>query len=184
MNSNLSLDSYVSSYLARALSSIVVMITASFGISIVDNNATGNNYKYSQANITFHNWFFGLTLAVEGVSAITFITLWFLQRGKYDITNINRIDCRSSCFFIMFRLAWTISLSIFILDSINQLERGNLSRPWYNHKDIYRDREMNAIRLIVRLIVGFECVQIIGFIWGVLYQPTDYVREVEFDRLD
>ena len=75
-------------------------------------------------------------------------------------------------------------MSIFILDSINKLEHGNLSRPWYNHKDIYRNREMGAIRLIVRLIVGFECVQIIGFIFGVLYQPTDYVREQEFDSLD
>ena len=78
MNSNLSLDSYVCSYLARAFSSTVVMVIAAFGISIVDNNATGNDYTYSKANVTFHNWFFGLTLAMEGVSAIFFIILWFV----------------------------------------------------------------------------------------------------------
>ena len=184
MNSNLTLDTYVCTYILRALSSIVVLVVASFGIAVVDNNATGNNYEYSKANVTFHNWFFGLTIAIEGISAITFMILFYLQRGKYDITNINRFDCRSSCFFITFRLVWTISMSIFVLDSINKIENGNLSKPWYNHKDVWRDKELDTIRLIVRLLLGFECLQIIGFVFGVLYQPTDYVREIEFDRLD
>lgn len=184
MNSNLSLDSYVCSYLGRALSSTIVVIVASFGLAVVDNNATGNNYEYSKANTTFHNWYFGLTLAVEAVSAITFLALWFFQRGKYDITNINRIDCRSSCFFISFRLVWTISLSIFTLDSINRIERGDVQRPWQTNTDIWRDKELETIRIIVRLLIGFECAQIVGFMFGVLYQPVEYVREVEFDRLD
>lgn len=38
--------------------------------------------------------------------------------------------------------------------------------------------------MIVKLIVGFECVQIIGFLFGLLYQPTEYTREINFDRLD
>jgi hypothetical protein len=32
--------------------------------------------------------------------------------------------------------------------------------------------------------VGFECVQIVGFLFGMLYQPIEYIRDIEFDEID
>ena len=148
MNSNLSLDTYVCTYIARALSSLTIVIISSFGIAVVDKNMTGNNFHYKHQNVIFHNWFFGITILIESISCVMFIALYILQRGKYDISNINRIDCKGSCVFIFFRLFWTLSLSIFILASINQLNSGSDEDPFLIYKkssDPKRTRELEVV---------------------------------------
>ena len=40
------------------------------------------------------------------------------------------------------------------------------------------------VSTIVYVIIIFESIQIIGFVFGLAYQPQDYVREPQFDALE
>ena len=73
-------------------------------------------------------------------------------------------------------MVWAIGLSIFILVSFSNLQKGLPGDPY---GDITRgqketNRELNVVRTIVYLIMIFEFVQIIGFVFGLAYQPQDY----------
>jgi hypothetical protein len=96
-----------------------VFAVAIVGLAVSDNNATGNNYKYKKVNRQFMVAFFGFTAAFEAVACFMYLSLWFKQRGKHDISRINRIDCQGTCFFILLRVVWAIGLSIFFLVSFN-----------------------------------------------------------------
>ena len=91
------------------------------GLAVSENNATGNNYRYSDANRRFLGAFFGFTAFFEAASCVMYILLWFRQRGKQDITSINKVDCQGTCFFILLRVVWALGLSIFFLVSFNNL---------------------------------------------------------------
>ena len=186
MNWNLTLDSYVCTYIIRALSAFAVCIVAIAGLAVADYDATGNRYRYKEVNKKFLFAFFSFTLVYEAVAGVMYLSLWAKQRGKHDISRINKIDCQGSCFFILLRLVWTIGLSIFQLVSFYQLERGPAGDPYnmITHGENERKRELDVIRTIVITLLIFELAQIIGFVFGLAYQPQDYVREVRFDALE
>ena len=76
MNSNLTLSSYVASFLVRAFASLVVCSVAIAGLAVTDYNATGNNYRYKEVNREFMVAFFSVTAFIEAVAGIMYIGLW------------------------------------------------------------------------------------------------------------
>jgi len=50
MNSNLTIESYVCTFIVRAIGSLGVMSAAIAGLAVADYNATGNNYRYKKVN--------------------------------------------------------------------------------------------------------------------------------------
>jgi hypothetical protein len=117
--------------------------------------------------------FFGFTAIFEAVACVMYLTLWVKQRGKHDITRINRVDCQGTCFFILLRIVWAIGLSIFFIVSFNEMQRGLPGDPYQSitrgQKEV--NRELNVVSTIVYVIMVFESVQIIGFVFGIAYQP-------------
>lgn len=130
--------------------------------------------------------FFGFTAFFEALSCIMYLILWVKQRGKHDISGINRVDCQGTCFFILLRIVWAIGLSIFFLISFNGMQKGLPGDPYgeITRGQKETERELNVVSTIVYLIIIFESLQIIGFVFGLAYQPQDYVREVQFDSLE
>jgi hypothetical protein len=126
----LTIESYVCTYIVRALSSAAVFSVAIVGLAVSDNNATGNNYKYKEVNRQFMVAFFGFTAFFEGVACLMYLLLWAKQRGKHDISAVNKADCQGTCFFILLRVVWAIGLSIFFLISFNDMQKGLPGDPY------------------------------------------------------
>ena len=89
----MTIENYVCTYIVRALSSAAVFTVAVAGLAVSDNNATGNIYQYKKVNKQFMIVFFGVTAFFEAVACVMYLLLWVKQRGKHDISAINRIDC-------------------------------------------------------------------------------------------
>jgi len=115
--------------------------------------------------------FFGVILVFEAIACVMYITLWIKQRGKHDISSINRVDCQGTCFFILLRIVWAIGLSIFFLVSFNDMQKGLPGDPYQSitrgQKEV--NRELNVVRSIVIAVMGFESLQIVGFVFGIAY---------------
>jgi hypothetical protein len=70
------------------------------------------------------------------------------------------------------RIAWSIALSIFVIIRIND-------------QDMIKKngKEWRTIRDLTIIVMAFSTVYIIAFIFGILYQPQEYVREMKFDNI-
>lgn len=180
MKNSFSLETYVCTFIIRTLWSSLIVLTAIIGLSIVTANATGNNFKMEKANHDFEVLFFSITAGLEVLAAIFYVLLWLRQRGKENIQSINTCDCRSTCFFILVRLGWTIALSILVLLQAGELEH---IRGYSQRYNTARAREWGAIEHVTLVLMIFEVAYIIGIVCGLLYQPDDFQREIHFDSL-
>ena len=106
------------------------MSAAIAGLAVSENNATGNNYRYKKVNQQFMGAFFGFTAVFEAVACVMYLALWIKQRGKHDISGINKVDCQGTCFFVLLRIVWAIGLSIFFLVSLNEMQKGPPGDPY------------------------------------------------------
>lgn len=180
MKNSFSIDTYVCTFIIRTIWSSVIVITSIIGVSISSTNAMGNNYILKKADMDFEILFFAITAGVEFLAAIFYTCLYLRQRGQENIQNINTCDCRSTCFFILVRLGWTIALSILVLMHSTELEHLKSYTQRYNSA---RSREWGAIEQVTLVLMIFETVYIIGIVCGLLYQPDDFQREIQFDSL-
>ena len=71
----------------------MICVVAIAGLAVSDNNATGNNYRYKEVNRQFMVVFFGFTLFFEALACVMYVGLWARQRGKHDLSGINKVDC-------------------------------------------------------------------------------------------
>lgn len=142
MKSSFSIETYVCTFIVRTIWSSVIVVTAITGLIVSSTNAVGNNYILNKADMDFEVLFFSITAGVEFLAAIFYTCLWLRQRGKENIQSINNCDCRSTCFFILVRLGWTIALSILVLLHSTELEHLRSSTSRYNSA---RSREWGAI---------------------------------------
>ena len=183
MKNSFSIDTYVGTFIVRTLWSCLIVVTASIGLHIVTSNATGNNYKMQKANHDFEVLFFSITAAVEVLAAIFYVLLWLRQRGRDNIESINTCDCRSTCFFILVRLGWTIALSVFVLLQADHFKHIRPSGGESVSRETRREKEWGAIQTVTLVLMIFEIAYIIGIVCGLLYQPDDFQREFHFDSL-
>lgn len=180
MKNSFSIDTYVCTFIVRTLWSSLIVVTAVVGLSLVSSNATGNGYNLSKPNHDFEVLFFSITAGVEVLAAILYILLWIRQRGRENIQSINTCDCRSTCFFILVRLGWTIALSIIVLLQAGELEH---LRSYSQRYNTARAREWGAVEHVTLVLMIFEVAYIIGIVCGLVYQPDDFQREIHFDSL-
>ena len=71
----------------------------------------------------------------EGVAVLIYICLWIRSRNLQDLKALNMVDLKTSCFFVILRIGWAISLSIFILTKIKAIE--NHGNPYYHRNDLH-----------------------------------------------
>lgn len=117
MNNKMGIRCYVLSFFIRAIWSSLIAILCLFGILIIDDNLTGNNYGMEPRRKMLISAYFGLTMTMEIISFFLYLILLIYQIKQKDLTKINKFDCRSTCFLNFFRLSYTITLSVFILVS-------------------------------------------------------------------
>lgn len=183
MKNSFSIDTYVCTFILRTFWSGLIGCTAIVGLHIVTSDATGNHYRMQKANQDFEIAFFSITAGVELLAAIFYVLLWVRQRGKDNIQSINTCDCRSTCFFILVRLGWTIALSVFVLMQADHFKHVRPRGSESTSRDTRRAKEWGAIQTVTLLVMIFEIAYIIGIVCGLLYQPDDFQREYHFDSL-
>jgi len=183
MKNSFSIDTYVCTFIIRTLWSCLIVFASLIGLHIVTSNATGNNYTMQKANKDFEVAFFSITAALEVLAAVFYILLWCRQRGQDNIQNINTCDCRSTCFFILVRLGWTVALSIFVLFQADHFRHIRPFGGESGSRETRRGKEWGAIQTVTLIVLIFEVAYIIGIVCGLLYQPDDFQREFHFDSL-
>ena len=132
----------------------------------------------------FETLFFTVTAVIEGLSSISNMFLFCYQRNKPDLSQMNNFDCKSSCFYNMFRIVWTLALSIFVLMDVDSLfKAGDPYKTITTHYRNKAQKEWGAISTLPTVIMLFEIVYILGYVIGLLYQPEDFSREICFDQI-
>jgi hypothetical protein len=76
MKNSFSVETYVCTFIIRTLWSCLIVLTAVIGLSIVTQNATGNNFKMEKRDHDFEVMFFSITAGVELLAAVFYVLLW------------------------------------------------------------------------------------------------------------
>lgn len=121
VQNNYDIETYAFTFLARSLWSFLILLCCISGNIIVHYDVTGNDYKLKEGEQLFETLFFSVTAVIEFLSCLSNMILYCYQRNKPDLTSMNNLDCRSSCFYNLFRIVWTLALSIFVLMDVDSL---------------------------------------------------------------
>lgn len=164
------LKCYIFSFFLRSIWSSIIAILCLFGILIVENNLTGNNYNMEPRRKMLISAYFGLTMVMEIISFFLYLILLIYQAKKKELSNLNKFDCRSTCFLNFFRLSYTITLSIFILVSDVPQKR-----------NIIETMEWKIILAIVYALMSIQILTILSVLIGLLYEPDNFKKPESFN---
>ena len=79
MNNKMGIRCYIFSFFFRAFWSSLIAILSLFGILIIENNLTGNNYNMEPKRKMLISAYFGLTMTMEIISFLFYIFLLIYQ---------------------------------------------------------------------------------------------------------
>ena len=184
VQNNYDVEAYAFSFLVRSLWSLVILMCCVTGYILVHSDITGNDYKLEKGEQLFETLFFTVTAVIEGLSSLSNMFLYCYQRNKPDLSHMNTFDCKSSCFYNMFRIVWTLALSIFVLMDVDSFfKAGDPYKTITSHHRNKARKEWGAIGTLTTVIMMFEIIYILGYVVGLLYQPADFSREICFDQI-
>ena len=138
VQNNYDIEAYAFSFFVRSLWSFLILMCCISGDVMIHYNVTGNNYKLKKGEKLFETLFFTVTAVIEGMSCISNMFLFCYQRNKPDLAHMNNFDCKSSCFYNMFRIVWTLALSIFVLMDVDALFKAG--DPYKTITNNYRNK--------------------------------------------
>jgi len=79
MNNKMGIKCYIFSFFLRSIWSSLIAILCLFGILIVENNLTGNNYNMEPRRKMLISAYFGLTMVMEIISFFLYLILLIYQ---------------------------------------------------------------------------------------------------------
>lgn len=158
-----SLKIYTALLILRAVWCLLICVVAVTGMGIAATNDIIHN--------TFEFCYFLICFLVELSAALYYLCLFRKQRHQLNLERVNKMDCLGSCVLIFVRLGFHIALSLFIVIRIHQMNLKSKSIQWTN------------IFNLTIVIMVFTLIHIIGFIFGVIYQPLEYIREPKFNNI-
>jgi len=112
----------VHTYAYRAFYSIILTVVSAVGLAIVADNYTGNNYKMKEKNKLIMTLFFSLTCLIEIGSVLLNFIFYRKQRNLINLEDIFQADMKTTCCLIFGRVAFTISLAVFVISRVGDLE--------------------------------------------------------------
>ena len=173
MNNNMSLGKYVCTLPIRALWSLTLSVSAFVGLAMVLDNATGNNYRFQNKNKAFETAFFGITAGFETAAVLLYTYLYFSQRRIEDLSDVNRVDCKCTCFLFFLRIAFTVTLSIFMIVQASTFTQRDVSQTTNLNS---QRKEYAALEKLTIWILSAELIQLVVILLGIQYQPENFSR--------
>ncbi|CDW76255.1 UNKNOWN [Stylonychia lemnae] len=163
MKDYMSVRLYVWTLVFRAIWSSILASVAIAGMGVSATNNLQNNY------LDF--FFFMIIFLLEIIGIFYYLCLFKKQRHQQNLDRINKFDCVYTCLMTFFRLGWHIALGLFIIVHILQLNLAKKNIQW------------TSIKNLCIVILVFSIMGIIGFVIGIVYQPQEYEKEIEFNNI-
>ena len=110
----MSLGSYVQTFAVRLVISLALAIACFVGVKLSTQHDS-SVYHFPQTTVEFELILYSATASYELLAALIYLCLLLRSRAAPDLSHLNSIDRTFTCLFCIFRVGFTISLSIILI---------------------------------------------------------------------